>query len=617
MGEVKTKKQAGSKKNPPPSSVTLDLFAPGMTMLHRAGLGGLAATLKAMERRHRLGRLRDDELPEGPDLGDGYPWRVEPMAVTLDWGKPAAAREYLRRLFAFAFGIKDKLIDLPGTYRDELSRAVRAELQLGIESTFLTHAPTAGSRAGLTTFNVGIEDVPFLIRHMIFTSFRHQGWYWLERDEKEVVVDPVTGKKSKKSTGQRVKLRSSLECVDEHGSFVDGCFSIDKKLFPGAIVRHAGFGERTAAFENARSLLCLYFALVGCLCLQGPRRIVHDKRAKKRVPKATGVLIAPSVTNLEQFARVRARMTPATVSACRIAAASDAVLQALVRLKAKRLMGRHGFDAIHGVHLAPTDWASDQPSRVDTVVVDASCPVQDRRLTQYQVALGRLPPRIRSKEVKHSVGRGHGRTATPETVWFWAESVVRPLVAENLARGRRWYDGFCDLAADRDMTHRIRYEMKGLQAMANDKDLIDDDEMMLIRALHRAVAIGLGRIYDEMGRPSKDQHGKYPSTLTKRWERFRERARLALVGAKTQSQTQDAVSIILARAGVVSELQDARALRQVKDLVFGDDWRRARDLALFALASYVKPADIKALPEGTEGLDRLGDETETNLKIEE
>ena len=32
-----------------PDQLTMTLFAPGMTALHRAGLGGLACTLKAME----------------------------------------------------------------------------------------------------------------------------------------------------------------------------------------------------------------------------------------------------------------------------------------------------------------------------------------------------------------------------------------------------------------------------------------------------------------------------------------------------------------------------------------------------------------------------------------
>ena len=38
------------------------LFAPGMSLLHRAGLGGLACTLRAMERQYEAGLLAKGEI---------------------------------------------------------------------------------------------------------------------------------------------------------------------------------------------------------------------------------------------------------------------------------------------------------------------------------------------------------------------------------------------------------------------------------------------------------------------------------------------------------------------------------------------------------------------------
>ncbi len=40
------------------ASLTMGLFAPGMTILHRAGLGGLAATLRSIERNVKSRGLR-------------------------------------------------------------------------------------------------------------------------------------------------------------------------------------------------------------------------------------------------------------------------------------------------------------------------------------------------------------------------------------------------------------------------------------------------------------------------------------------------------------------------------------------------------------------------------
>ena len=51
------------------TELRLDLFAPGMTPLHRAGIGGLAASLKS---------LRPGEI-------EGLSWKLEPHGVTLQF----------------------------------------------------------------------------------------------------------------------------------------------------------------------------------------------------------------------------------------------------------------------------------------------------------------------------------------------------------------------------------------------------------------------------------------------------------------------------------------------------------------------------------------------------
>ena len=104
-------------KPEPPPHLTMRLFAPGMSLLHRAGLGGLACTLNVMRQQHEAGRLKKTALPA--PFSDGVPpWEVTEDSVTLTFGKPENAGEYLKKLFAFAFAIrKDGLISLPGQYR--------------------------------------------------------------------------------------------------------------------------------------------------------------------------------------------------------------------------------------------------------------------------------------------------------------------------------------------------------------------------------------------------------------------------------------------------------------------------------------------------------------------
>ena len=127
---------------PGPDHLTMNLFAPGMTALHRAGLGGLACTLKAMERQYEAGLLRKDKLPAPLDH-DALPWVIGEQTVTLRFEKPENAGEYLKKLFAFGFQLRDGLIYLPGQYSDPPpSLATRAELQAGLTLTFLQHGKT-------------------------------------------------------------------------------------------------------------------------------------------------------------------------------------------------------------------------------------------------------------------------------------------------------------------------------------------------------------------------------------------------------------------------------------------------------------------------------------------
>lgn len=83
----------------------MQLFAPGMTVLHRAGLGGLACTLNYIKKAHSQGALLDEEVPGGPWMDGREPWDVGEQSITLRFGRPENAREYLKRLFSVAFQI--------------------------------------------------------------------------------------------------------------------------------------------------------------------------------------------------------------------------------------------------------------------------------------------------------------------------------------------------------------------------------------------------------------------------------------------------------------------------------------------------------------------------------
>ena len=394
-----------------PDHLTLDLFAAGMSLLHRAGLGGLACTLKAMERQYEAGTLAASKLPAAFD-GDTPPWEISNQSVTLRFGKPENAGAYLKRLFAFAFQVKDGLIYLPGQYGDvPPSFVVLAAIQDGIQNTFLQHGPTCGSRSGERMVTVEINETPMSVTHDVFTSYKHQGWFWLDRDERSKEKDPKTGKKPK--TGRRLQNHQEFPAVNEDGELSGAQHEIDNKLSPGGIVRHDRYKE-SAACETDGGLICLHFAMIGCLTLS--------------VNRVTAVLLIPEITDLFTFVETRSFFTPQNAQQCRIAGAADAALQAQVRVRARQTASGFAAPSCHAITCKPTQWNKKQKPRVATIdVSSANAIVLDR----FERALSQLAPRL--VQPNPSAEKSGRPTKAKKQEPFWSDSVVRPMIAENLA----------------------------------------------------------------------------------------------------------------------------------------------------------------------------------------
>ena len=76
-----------------------------------------------------------------------------------------------------------------------------------------------------------------------------------------------------------------------------------------------------------------------------------------------------------------------------------------------------------------------------------------------------------------------------------------------------------------------------------------------------------------------------------RWDRFRERLRISLCGAKKEDDVRFALMDLFSRAGNIPALRGA--WQHVLPVV-RQDWRLARDLGLLALASYAGKGDTAA-----------------------
>ena len=392
-------------------SLVCDLFSPGMTPLHRAGLGGLVSTLRWIEKK----------VPKG-DRPFGR-WKIDERSVRFEWQNAKEAQSLFRQLFTLAFQIKDGLIYLPGQYGDlSPPLEVRAALQEGLLLSFYDHGVQSRGKQGQAQDNAyEVDEKPVTYRFLPLAWYKHQ------RDGFELFQEALQGK-----------------------------LQLTRTLFPGAIERHAGLSG-THVTNSAALAMPLLFAPVGVLALRAGGKRVNDRG--KRKFKAGAALLVPDLHCLTDVHYLLPTWLPRNGRDCQVMNVSDAALQAELRLRSRNLLNPGTIPTLRCVWCCPTDWNSrlQPPSSVTEVRVN----IADPKLDQFEVAMQALTPPSPKK---------NGKTGK----YRWPRSHVRPLVADNLASGRPWYAGFTRLMTAQDqlsgnpIRNYLSFERKGLHAMTKE-----------------------------------------------------------------------------------------------------------------------------------------------------
>jgi CRISPR-associated protein Cas8a1/Csx13 len=512
--------------------LVIGLGDPGMTPLLRAGLGGLAASLRAIS----LERDPKVSWPAPVALGSGLV-TVEPQRVTITWGE-AGPKEVLEALFAKSFQIRAPygLIDLPGA-RDPQAPpppALGVALQSALKKTFLQHGKTT-TKAGLQKpISLSIDDQVLTFGVQGYSMFVHQG-AWED------------------------VLKATL----------DGDTELAGWAYPGAAQRHIAFPATKCSY-TAGQALCGCFALVGCVSYCVPR-------------SGGGVIVIVEPSDLVRFAVVRGRLAPRVLADAFLTGAGDAVLAVELALRLDDLAReRPGVASTSGVMLRATPWAKQQKSRVSTASGDG---ISEERLDVYHDMRNALPTTIRATTLKGDEASEDGST---DDGFFAATSALRAFIAENIATGRPWFTGFAIATTGGKKPRLIHYyrdrdknnlgalypdEKKGLIAMLPH---LEDSERALVRSVHVALRQRFGAIAEEC----RDN----PATMKNRFQGERDRWRLAFAGSKTPEQIRAALADLWSRAGSNAELKEH--WQTILPLLGPANWQAARDLGLVALASY-------------------------------
>ena len=285
----------------------LDLFAPGMTLLHRAGLAGLWMTLKNFEER-------------GLQLNAGS-WTLADRGIELHWTDRAAFFEWL---FANSFKLTQSgLIWLTalGDPADNLQQAVI--VHNAVLGTFLQHGQTrkadpSNRPAGAASFELGDETLAVHFQRVF--SYAHQ--------------------------------RAHVDLAEPSDRL-----TVPGWLFPGAVVRHVAHGDVTAFEETPERLLALLYAPAGVVYFQVARR--------GRGPRPRFALVVPEIRNLRDYAEARRALLPLGAKELQVAGTAEAGWKVLSILAARGLIRDLTSAQCRVFSFGTLPWSTQQKTRIE------------------------------------------------------------------------------------------------------------------------------------------------------------------------------------------------------------------------------------------------------------
>ncbi|MEN9242440.1 MAG: type I-MYXAN CRISPR-associated Cas8a1/Cmx1 [Thermostichus sp. DG02_3_bins_51] len=348
---------------------------------------------------------------------------------------------------------------------------------------------------------------------------------------------------------------------DNKGKLLKKPINISGWLYPGAATRHAAFTSDTSFEESPQLAFVLLYALVAC-CYYILRSRLRDKRAEY-------ALVIPEITNMETYANYRMdpKLRYASYRDFHATGLGDAGLKFLTYQNIADASQTFQVSRCQVLTLGTVSWSNQQKTRTGLFTVEASY----RACKNYQVCLNELPDRIaKSKQEERS---------------FVATSFAREMIAENLARDHPWYMNFSEWVNSNKRFEQLSYEKGGLYQMVMQTE-IDPRELWFIQACHEAIRFTYGRLAER----TRDR-----GELTN-FDRENTRIRTGLSRCKNAETFREFITDFWSRAGRLPTLQEH--WNELMGLATDPkQWRKGRDLALLALASYKGKEKDKDLDE--------------------
>ncbi len=364
----------------------------------------------------------------------------------------------------------------------------------------------------------------------------------LEEDKPEIVV-------TYKALQSYAYQDFASNLCDNKGVFLlKKPISVAGWLNPGAVVRHVAFSSDTSFEEPAEQALILLFAPIACY--------YYILRSKLRDKRAQYALVIPEVTNLKEYAKYRQNqhLRNASYKDFHASGLGDAGLRFLTDRTTTEIANTFKVPRCQVLTLGTVAWSTQQKTRTDLYVVEANAQV----CHNYRVCDDFLGD----------------RTIEGKNGGFVSSNFARELIAENLAKSKPWYDGISENVNSNELFQKLAYERGGLYQVIQRIESNERDKLF-IQACHEAIKFTYGQISEQA-----KKRGEFPN-----FDRENIRIRTGLGRCKTFHTFREFITDFWSRAGRIPTLQNH--WEDLMELVMDEkQWKKARDLALLALASY-------------------------------
>lgn len=473
------------------SSISISLFDPGMTHVHRVGLAGLYLTLNS--------------LAASTGIPGDIQYESEPHRLRLSWKGEAA--ETFKFLFQEAFGIsKDKpegLVDFAAHRGSGVGDLERIELNRAILNSFLQHNKQNNIPKGTASksLTLSLEDKQVLVEYRPFVKpYAHSQAAALLPKKKDWHTKPI---------------------------------KIKGWLFPGAAERHSNLSG-TEIEETPERFICLLFAPVACLYYRISHRGPDGKFDERR---ATAVCF-PHLTALKSYGRSFERYLNSPIERMAADGLGDAALSALLALRTGESLEALGVNGCTVITMGTVGWSKQQRTRTSVAVWDD---IDDKRLDAFELAVKCLPNKLIIGS-KRTTSKKHN---SEKIGIFVATSLARGLISDNIAQGHHWFKSFSKLMHSQKQATRIGYEKRGLKQMVEEAPWPFEADKQFVEAVHYAVRKRFGA----MASRAKQQGEKIP------FDREFERMRTGLMRAKNAQTFRGEIADLFARGGLNRTLQ--------------------------------------------------------------